>query len=130
MAKLIQAIGLYSPRVKAGAKVSTEELAELLAQRTSLKSSEVKMVLDELSEGVVFFARSGRSVTLQGIGNFFASVDLTGDFNISYRASTKLATALDQGRFRGTVHNREYIGMTSADLKRIWNEEHPDDPIP
>ena len=129
MARLIQAIGTYGPRVKLGDHASTEELAEFLAQRTSIKSSEVKMVLEELAEGVIFFTRSGRSVKLEGIGIFSPTVDLSGDFSVGYRAATRLATALDQGRFRGTVTNRERLGMSSADIKALWNQEHPDDPI-
>lgn len=129
MAKRIQAIAAYGPRVKLGETAGTKELAELLAQRTGIKSSEVVMVLTELSEGIQFFARSGRAVKLDGIGTFSPTVDLGGDHDIGYRADRVLATALDGGRFRGQISNRERVGLSGDDLVTLWNTEHPDDPV-
>jgi len=125
MAKRIQAISAYLPRVKLGETAGTKELAELLAQRTGIKVSEVGMVLAELSEGIQFFARSGRSVKLEGIGTFQPTIDLGGDFDIGYRADR----ALDGGRFRGQVTNREHVGLSGDELVARWNTDHPDDPI-
>ena len=115
--------------MKLGETADQNEVAGLITQRTSIKKVEVLSALSELSEVVIQVARAGRSVSLPGLGTFVPRVDLSGDFNIGFRPAPALARALDNGEFRGSLANRESIGLTVNDLEARWNTEHPEDTI-
>jgi hypothetical protein len=131
MAKLIQAIGTYGPRVEVARTVQTRQIAEYIAGRTSLNRGEIENVLRELNEAIVFFAKQGSAVKLEGVGIFAPSVDLGGAFDVGFRLDTSIDGALNgPGAFSGEIANRENVGKSSADLKALWNTAHPDDLIP
>lgn len=131
MAKLIQAIGAYGPRIKLDKTVGFEELATLIAGRTSVNEGPILMILKELRDAVVFFNLSGRSVKMEGLGTYTPSIDLPGTFDVGYRIDPRLKDELNKpNAFRGNIINNDMKGKTSDDLKTRWNEEHPDDLIP
>ena len=131
MAKTIQAVGAYSPRVVVARTVQTREIAEYIAGRTSLNRGEIENVLREMNEAIVFFARQGLAVKLTGVGTFTPSVNLEGIFDVGLRLDTSIDAALNvTGMFTGEVANRENVGKTAADLKAQWNTAHPQDLIP
>ena len=107
MAKLIQAVGLYGPRVTVARTVQTRQIAEYIASRTSLNRSEIEGVLRD------------------------PIIDLGGVLDVGFRLDTSIDGALNApGAFTGEVTNRENVGKSSADLKQLWNTDHPDDQIP
>ncbi|HEY4721516.1 MAG TPA: hypothetical protein VII92_06690 [Anaerolineae bacterium] len=131
MAKLIQAIGAYGPRVELTHTVQTRQLAEYISGRSSLNRGEIEGNLRELCEAIIFFARQGSAVKLEGVGTFTPSIDLEGTFDVGFRLDTAIDGALNvPGAFTGEVTNRENVGKSAADLKALWNADHPTDLIP
>ena len=131
MAKLIQAIGVYAPRVEVMHTVQTRQIAEYIAGRSSLNRGEIEGVLREFNEALVFFAKQGQAVKLEGVGTFTPTIDLGGTLDIGFRLDTSIDGALNTvNAFTGDVTNRENIGRSSADLKAMWNAANPTDLIP
>lgn len=130
MATLIEAVSLYGPRVELSHTVQTREIAEYVSARTSLNRGEVENVLSELNEAIIFFARQGSPVKLGRVGIFTPSVNLQGVLDVGFRLDTSIDSMLNvASAFTGSVKNRENAGKTSDELKAMWNEAHPDDPI-
>jgi len=131
MAKLIQAVSTYGPRVEISRTMQTREIAEYMSARTSLNRGEIEGTLQELHEALIFFAKQGQAVKLEGLGTFTPSINLEGTLDVSFRLDTGVDSALNvPGAFTGNITNRESIGKTSAELKEKWNAEHPTDLIP
>jgi len=131
MAKLIQAVGTYGPRVEVARTVQTRQIAEYIASRTSLNRGEIEGILRELNEAITFFTKQGDAVKLENVGTFTPTIDLGGVLDVGFRLDTSIDGALNApGAFTGEVANRENVGKSSADLKQLWNTAHPDDLIP
>ena len=131
MAKLIQAVTEFGPRVALARTAQTPEIAELIAARTSMNAGEVQNALSEFKAAVLFFAKQGSPVKLEGLGIFTPTIDLEGALDLAFRLDVSIDGALNAaGAFKGDVVNRENIGKTSADLKALWNTAHPSDLIP
>ena len=130
MAKLIQAIKKYCPRIKLGKTVQLQESIEYISGRTGLNKGELRMVLSELSDMIIFFNKRGRGVKLEGIGTFHPSIDMNGKISVSQTLDMEISNALNiPGEFIGDIQNKENIGKTSAELVEMWNKEFPADPI-
>lgn len=128
MAIRIKAISELCPRLILGSLTEIKELVAYLAGRTGLHRSEVRYVLDELSEAVIFFNRSGRGVRLEGLGIFTPGIGLDGKITINYRPDPSLAAALNgRDAYAGTILHRENIGRSSDELVQLWDEQHADD---
>jgi HU domain fused to wHTH, Ig, or Glycine-rich motif len=131
MAKLIQAVTEFGPRIALGRTAQTPEIAEMIASRTSMNAGEVGNTLSEFKAALLFYAKQGQPVKLEGLGTFTPTVDLEGNLDVGFRLDTSIDGELNvPGAFKGEVLNRENIGKASADLKALWNAEHPTDPIP
>ena len=78
MARLLQAIQKYGPRVVPGPTVPTEELAAWAAARSGVDVAAVRAVLWDLGDAVAAFNRSGASVRLQGLGRFRPTIGRAG----------------------------------------------------
>ncbi len=130
MASKIKAINAYCPRLELGKTAQLDELVRYLAGRTGLNEGEIRMVMIELRDAIVFFNRTGRSVKLEGLGTYAPKIDLDGVFGVSHRLDNRIKNELNApGVFSGTIVNRENMGKTSAELVALWNEEHPEDPV-
>ncbi len=130
MAKLIQAIHEFGPRLALGRTAQTAEIAEMIASRTSMNEGEVANALSELKAALLFFAKQGSPIKLEGLGTFTPSIDLEGTLDLGLRLDTSIDSALNiSGAFKGDILNRENIGKTSAELKELWNKAHPTDLI-
>ena len=131
MAKLIQAVTEFGPRIALGRTAQTPEIAEMIASRTSMNAGEVSNALSEFKAALLFYAKQGSPVKLEGLGTFTPTVDLEGNLDVGFRLDTGIDSALNAaGAFKGEVLNRENIGKSSADLKVLWNAKNPADPIP
>lgn len=130
MASILQVLGLLGPKPVLKPTAEIERIGEWLSMRTSLKVSEVLLLMRELLDCLLYFLRDGTPVRLPGVGTFTPSMDRAGVLNINFRADVTLKARLnDQGKYTGEILNRENIGITNEDLKRIWDSDHPDNPL-
>lgn len=131
MAKKIQAVTTYGPRLVKGPVVKlTELINHFVDGRSGLNRGSIHIVLDELHDAVIRYCLAGRSVNMEGLGTFSPIIKLDGRFSIIYRMDTKLREKLNYpNTFIGKITNYDNAGKTLDDLITLWNEEHPDDPI-
>jgi len=128
MAKKIQAINKYCPKVKLGKTVQMKELVEYVADRTGLNKGDIQMSLSELSAAVKFFNKRGEGVKLEGLGIYQPTIDLDGNFSVRHRLDTDVESTLNaKGAYTGEIENRDNIGKTSEQLVELWNKENPQD---
>jgi hypothetical protein len=127
MAKQIQAVAVYRPRIDYGDAASEERFMELITSRTTLSSGVVKNVQEAEVETLVGLLLDGRPVHT-GIAIYMPNIDLDGNLEVKVRVDKRILSALNSpGAFRGHLVNADNIGKTSADLVTMWNEEHPED---
>ncbi|MCG3209583.1 MAG: hypothetical protein FOGNACKC_03210 [Anaerolineae bacterium] len=130
MAKLIEAVRYYGPRIKRNHTVQLEKIASWVAMRTNLNKSQVVMTLTELSEAVIFYNSEGTPVKLPGLGIFAPSIDRNGAYRINVYTDNALRKGINNAdAFTGVVENRGNIGLTNEEIKALWDDEHPDDPL-
>jgi nucleoid DNA-binding protein len=130
MARIMQAVSAYGPKLQLNPTAQLSQVADWMAMRTGLNKSEVMMVLQELSEAVLYFNGQGTPVKLPGVGTFSPSVDRSGKFKINLRADVALKNGINApGAYSGQVRNRDRIGLDNAGYKALWDADHPDDPL-
>jgi hypothetical protein len=130
MAKLIQAVREFGPRLVLSRTVQSREIAEYISRGTSLNRGEIENVLSELNEALIFFVRQGSSVKLNGLGTFAPTIDLEGTLDVNLRMDSTVDTAINTpGTFKGEILNRENIGKTGTEIKQMWNDIHQTDLI-
>jgi len=105
-------------------------MSDLISSRTGLNESEVRQVLFELRDGVIFYNKQARPVQLEGLGTYTPGIHLDGTITVGHRADSEIKKQLNTpGEFRGTILRRENIGKSSEELVTLWNSENPDDPV-
>jgi len=130
MAILLQAVTRYGPKLEKLGTVGVEDIAESIARRTGLNISEIMMMIQEMSEGILEFNRDGRPVRFPGVGIFTPSIKLDGEMVIRFRADSALKRKMNTHNFfRGGIKNSENIGADNARLKELWDAEFPADPL-
>ena len=129
MAKQIEAIKAYCPRIDLEKAADGERFMELITQRTTLSSGVVKNVQESETETLIGLLLEGRPVHT-GIAIYTPSIGLDGTFDINVKVDPRIVNAMNtKSAFRGTLINAENIGKTSADLVALWNTDHPDNLI-
>ena len=129
MAKKINAITAYRPRIQLIEAADVNRFMQLITNRTTLSSGVVKNVQESEVETLTGLLLEGRPVHT-GIAIFTPSIDLNGDIEVKVRVDKRILAALNTpGAFTGQIVNRENIGKTSDDLAAQWNEDHPEDPV-
>ena len=130
MARIMQAVRDYGPKVKLNPTAQLEQVADWMAMRTGLNKSEVMMVLQETNEAILYFNAQGTPVKLPGVGTFTPSVSREGTFKINLRADAGLKKRLNApDAYTGTLLNKNRIGLDNAGYKELWDADHPDDPL-
>lgn len=130
MAKVIQAVAKYGPRIELIEAADEDRFMKLITQRTTLSSGVVKNVQESEVETLIGLLLEGRPVHT-GIAIFTPSIDLEGKIDISVRVDKRILSALNAaGAFTGKVLHSENIGKSVQDLAQLWNEDHPEDLIP
>jgi hypothetical protein len=130
MAKLIQAIATYGPRIDLDKRVDSQRFMEFITQRTTLSSGVVRNVQESEVETLIGLLKEGRPVHT-GIAIFTPTVDLQGNISVSVRVDKRILSALNiPNAFTGKITNRANIGKTSREIADIWNKGHADDPVP
>ena len=128
MAKRIQAINKYCPRIVLGKTIQLKELVNYIADRTGLNKGDIQIALSELSAAIQFFNKQGQGVKLEGLGTYQPKIDLQGKYSVLHRLDKEIENSLNTpGAFSGEVTNKEYIGKTVDDLVAKWNEDNPTD---
>jgi len=129
MAKQIQAINAYRPRLELGDPATAQRYMELVTQRTTLSPGVVKNVQESEVETLIGLLLEGRAVHT-GISIYTPSIDLDGDLEVKIRVDARILRELNaKGAFRGRTTNADNIGKAAADLVALWNADHPDDPV-
>ncbi len=130
MARFIQAIRRYGPRILSGTTVRQDELVQQLTRATQLEPEPVHRLLDALRDTLRGNLAAGRPVILPGIGRFAIGTDGDGRLRLHLRAHhalrSQLATLDD---FEGDVANRQNVGLEPEEYKDLWDAEHPEDPL-
>jgi hypothetical protein len=131
MARLIQAISEYGPKLELDPTVGTEDVVErVIAHNRLLPKGVVRAALVEIVEAVLHFNCQGIPVRLEGLGIFTPSIDRNGTIKHSYRADVKLKQRSNvEGAYTGKITNEERIGLDNAGYKKLWDDDHPDDPL-
>ncbi len=129
MAKKIQAVAAYGPRIDLIEAADVERFMSLITQRTTLSAGVVKNVQESEVETLIGLLREGRPVHT-GVAIFTPSINLEGKIDVNVRVDKRILSALNSnGAFTGRLIHSENVGKTSDELVALWNEEHPEDPI-
>ena len=129
MAKKIQAVAAYGPRIDLIEAADVERFMSLITQRTTLSAGVVKNVQESEVETLIGLLKEGRPVHT-GVAIFTPSINLEGQIDVSVRVDKRILSALNSnGGFTGKLLHAENIGKTSDDLVVLWNEKHPEDLI-
>jgi hypothetical protein len=129
MAKLLQAVVAFGPKIELMAAAEPQRFMELLTKRTTLSAGVVKNVQESEIETLIGLLQEGRPVHT-GVAIFTPSIDLEGNLNINVRVDKRMLAALNApGAFTGSIRNSENIGKTSQELVELWNAEYPENPI-
>jgi hypothetical protein len=130
MARFVQAVSKYGPRIQSRAIISHARLCERLVLTTGLRRSQVMVLLIELGEALSSYAATGASLRVEGIGRFYTTTSGKGRLSLNYRPDRELRRALASlDDFGGTVINRKNVGLSPGDYKELWDAEFPDDPL-
>jgi hypothetical protein len=126
MARRIEAITAFRPRLELGDPATAQRYMELVTQRTTLSPGVVKNVQESEVEALISLLLDGRPVHT-GTTIYTPSIDLDGSMEIKIRVDRRILEELNlPGRFRGRIANAENIGKTANDLVAQWNAAHPD----
>jgi hypothetical protein len=129
MAKLLQAVVAYGPKIDLMEAAEPQRFIELLTQRTTLSAGVVRNVQESEMETLIGLLKEGRPIHT-GVAIFTPSIDLQGNLNINVRVDKRMISALNTpGAFTGKVNNSANIGKTAQEIATLWNEEHPDNLI-
>jgi len=130
MARIVQAVSAYGPKLELNATAQLEQVADWMAMRTGLNKSEVQMVLQEMNEAILYFNNQGTPVKLPGVGTFSPSISREGKFKINLRADAGLKKSINApDAYTGRMANKSRIGLDNAGYKELWDADHPDDPL-
>ncbi len=130
MARLLQAVSLYGPKIEYLSTSGLDDASENMSRRTGLNKSEAMMVFQEMGEVILDFNREGHPLKLPGVGTFTPYIDRDGTIVIRFRPEVTLKKGLNEdGFFRGNLKNAENTGLTNEEYKALWDADHPEDPL-
>ena len=130
MAKILQAVRDYGPKLELQDTAHLEQVADWMAMRTGLNTSEIVMLLQEVNEAILFYNRQGIPVKLPGVGTFSPSIDRHGKIKINLRVDPALKRSINNlDTYTGRIKNKQRINLDNAGYKELWDADHPDDPL-
>lgn len=130
MAKLVQAVNIYGPKVDHKPTAQLDKISEWISMRTGLNKSDVLMAFTEISDAILFYNKDGEPVKILGVGTFTPYINREGTFRVNFRADMALKNGINTpGGFQGELMNKERIGLSDEDYKALWDADHPDDPL-
>jgi hypothetical protein len=129
MAKTINVLHAYCPRIDLNRQATNERFIEAVTYRSTFCRGVVSGIQINMIETLISMLREGQSVDA-GMAIFSPCVDLSGRINVNARVKKEILRALNvPGVFSGKVDNAESIGQPFSALIERWNTEHPDDPV-
>lgn len=129
MAKMIQAINAYRPRIARGGVADEKQYMNSVTDRTTLSSGVVKNVQESRKASLIKLLLAGSSVHTGG-AIYSVSIGLDGKRAVKVRPDPEIVAAVNMpGTFRGKIINADNIGKSSSELADMWDAQHPDDPI-
>jgi len=128
MAGLLKAVRAYGPRIDLNKTADPLEVVEYISERTGLNRGEIRLVLDELHDTVLWFNKRGIPVKLEGLGHYTPFMKVGGTIRIVHRLDSALRREINKEQvFKGVVINNENRTKTVEELVELWNTDHPDD---
>ena len=128
MAKRIQAVAQYGPRLQPATPLSGEELIEQITEGSNESKSSVLAVLSALDSAIEQALKSGRIVQLPNGTHYRPIGKVDGTVKVRVRVNPLVLRDVNDN-FRGEWYNTENIGVSIEELIAQWNEAHPDDPV-
>ncbi len=129
MARRIQAITAYRPRIAQGKAVDERSYIKQVTHRTTLSPGVVRNVQESEIETLIGLLLDGRPVHT-GFAIYSLDIGLDGKYTVNVKLNKYILRAVNTpGAFRGTITNSENIGKSSNDLVAQWNIDHPDEQI-
>jgi hypothetical protein len=126
MAKPIEAINRYRPRIVQGKAADEKRYMRSVTKRTTLSSGVVRNVQDSRKESLTELLLDGRPVHTGG-AIYKLDISVDGTFTVNVKPDKDIVHAVNvPGAFQGTIINAENIGKTSSELFDMWDEDHPD----
>jgi hypothetical protein len=130
MAKIVQAVRRYGPKLRRTRTAQLEDVVDWMAARTGLNRGEVLLMLAELHDAILYFNQMGQSVKLPDIGTFSGGIDRAGNLRLNFRVDAALKKAFGRrDKYDGQILYKSRIGWTDAQYKELWDAENPDDPL-
>jgi len=131
MAKQIQAVQAFSPRIKRTGLAKFDHLVNFINNRTGTQKSTIRGVLYELEEALKSYLSNGHAVNIPSLGTFAPKINLKGDIGLRYWASRDIVNFLNTPEVyqNEIILNEDMIGKSTEDLIAKWNGAYPDDPV-
>ncbi len=129
MAKKIQAISKYRPRLKKRGIARKGDISRWMSDRTLLTEGQASAVLSDLGTGSKFYLLNRQDVELEGLGKLVLDINLKGELSLGLQVDAGVMDRLnaEYEKSAETIENAENIGKTSDELYDLWDAEHPDD---
>ena len=131
MAKPIQAINAYRPKIKKQDTARKDDIAGWLVERTLLTEGQARAALSDFARAARFYLLNRQDVEIEGLGRLILDIDLNGQLTLGLRVDKDYMEELDAAfdKSAETLDNAENVGKSSDDLYDTWDVEHPDDLI-
>lgn len=129
MAKKMNAVQAYSPRLKLQKPVEINDISEFIAGRTGRVRSTIKEVLGEIHETLLFYLAMGKPVKLEEVGIFRPVIANDGSLRINFLPDQELIKKFNKKGVDTEIKCKDMIGTTNEEKITRWNDEHPDDPV-
>lgn len=130
MARYVQAVARYGPRVVQGPHARMDELARWIADDADINVHVARLALDELGRVLRFYLRRGSPVLIDGLGRFRVTMGQDMALRLHFAADKDLRSDLSDARaFVGRTEHGERARWTPERYKAEWDAEFPDDPL-
>jgi len=129
MAKKIQAIQQYGPRIDLAKAANEDEFLDLVTLNSGVNRGTVRHVQDATLEALIFLLKQGRSVHT-GAAVYKPVIKQDGRIVIYAYIVRQVEDQVNvHDEFKGTILHPESIGASCEELYDRWDADHPDDLI-
>jgi hypothetical protein len=129
LAKKIQAIRAYGPRLDLERAISVDEYLDLVTYNSGVNRGTVQHVQQASLEALIFLLKQGRPVHT-GTAIYTPVIKLDGKLVVHMQVVRQVKDVLNvYQEFKGAIINPENVGKSSDELCDLWDLEHPDDLI-
>jgi hypothetical protein len=129
MAKRIQAVQKFGPKLALGKAANEDEYIDLVTHNSGISRGEVLQIQAEDAEALIYLLKQGRPVhTATAI--YTPTIKQDGRIEVNVRIRKNVTGQINvPGEFKGDVINSENIGKSADELCDQWDAEFPDDLI-